>query len=100
MESRATPLEENVSETPAAPEPEPAPDARFRPGAPRPRMFGVASRLSPGTRPELALPALASAGLLWLCYFPVAWGWLAWVAVVPLLCLVRAEASGRRLFFC
>jgi apolipoprotein N-acyltransferase len=29
--------------------------------------------------------ALASAGLLWLCYFPMAWGWFAWVALVPLL---------------
>jgi apolipoprotein N-acyltransferase len=34
-------------------------------------------------------PALMTGGLLWLCYFPVACGWLAWVAQVPLLCLVR-----------
>ena len=27
------------------------------------------------------LPALLSAGLLWACYFPLAWGWLAWVAL-------------------
>lgn len=40
--------------------------------------------------PRLA-PALLSGGLLWLCYFPIGWGWLAWVAVVPLLCLVRAQ---------
>ncbi len=49
-------------------------------------------------RPHLVLPALASAGLLYLCFFPVAWGWLAWVALVPLLCLVRAETTGKRLF--
>jgi apolipoprotein N-acyltransferase len=41
-------------------------------------------------------PALATAGLLWLCYFPVAWGALAWVALVPLLCLVRLPRSRRR----
>jgi apolipoprotein N-acyltransferase len=35
------------------------------------------------------LPALATGGLLWLCYFPLAWGFLAWVALVPFLCLVR-----------
>jgi apolipoprotein N-acyltransferase len=27
--------------------------------------------------------------LLWLCYFPADCGWLAWVALVPYLCLVR-----------
>jgi apolipoprotein N-acyltransferase len=45
------------------------------------------------------LPALATGGLLWLCHFPVAWGWLGWVALVPLLCLVRSEARPRRLYF-
>src|SRR5262245_16637081 len=50
--------------------------------------------------PHLALPALASAGLLWLCFFPVAWGFLGWVALVPLLALVRAEASPRRIKLC
>jgi apolipoprotein N-acyltransferase len=45
------------------------------------------------------LPALLTAGLLWLCYFPVAWGWwLGWVALVPLLCLVRTEARPRRVY--
>ena len=29
--------------------------------------------------------------MLWLCYFPVAWGWIGWVALVPLLCLVRTK---------
>jgi apolipoprotein N-acyltransferase len=43
------------------------------------------------------LAALASAGLLWLSYFPLAWGWLGWVALVPLLALVRATASRRRI---
>jgi apolipoprotein N-acyltransferase len=45
------------------------------------------------------LPALATAGLLWLSYFPVAWGWLGWIALVPLLCLVRSEARPRRIYF-
>jgi apolipoprotein N-acyltransferase len=42
---------------------------------------------------------LATAGLLWLCHFPMAWGWLAWVALVPLLSLVRREAPKRTIFF-
>jgi len=46
------------------------------------------------------LPALATGGLLWLGHFPVAWGWLAWVALVPLLCLVRRAASARCVFLC
>src|SRR5438874_467058 len=41
---------------------------------------------------------VASGVLLWLCHFPVGWGWLAWIALVPLLALVRAEARGRWLF--
>jgi apolipoprotein N-acyltransferase len=32
-----------------------------------------------------------------LCYFPVAWGWLAWVALVPLLALVRLRCRFRYL---
>jgi apolipoprotein N-acyltransferase len=35
---------------------------------------------------------LMTAGLLWLCYFPAACGWLAWIALVPLLGLVRLPA--------
>ncbi len=44
------------------------------------------------------LPALASGLLLWLCYFPIAWGWLAWLALVPLLGLVRAEGRPAQIF--
>jgi apolipoprotein N-acyltransferase len=32
--------------------------------------------------------------MLWASFFPLAWGWLAWVALVPLLCLVRREHGG------
>jgi apolipoprotein N-acyltransferase len=42
-------------------------------------------------------PAL-SAGLLYLAFFPVACGWLAWVALVPLLCLVRTAGRPRFLY--
>jgi len=34
-------------------------------------------------------PALATGALLWMCYFPLAWGWLGWVALVPLLWFCR-----------
>jgi apolipoprotein N-acyltransferase len=54
---------------------------------------------SPAPRPRLALrtllPALTTGLLLWLCYFPAAWGWLAWFALVPLLFLVRSPARSR-----
>lgn len=36
-----------------------------------------------------------SALLLNLSYFPVGWGWLAWVALVPWLMLVRADIRNR-----
>jgi apolipoprotein N-acyltransferase len=47
---------------------------------------------------QLALAASVSGGLLWLCHFPVGWGWLAWVALVPFLFLVRTQAMGCRLY--
>ncbi len=39
--------------------------------------------------------ALASSLLLYLCYFPVAWGFLGWVALAPFLVLVRARIGNR-----
>jgi apolipoprotein N-acyltransferase len=44
------------------------------------------------------VPALASGILLYLCHFPVAWGWLGWIALVPLLCLVRSPARPRTVY--
>ena len=41
---------------------------------------------------------LSSSLLLYLCFFPVAWGWLGWVALVPLLRLIRTKARGRTVF--
>jgi hypothetical protein len=63
----------------AAARPVPHPGALPLPAVPRPRWL-----------------ALATAALLWLCYFPADCGWLAWVALVPLLCLVRLPARPRR----
>src|SRR5215208_289597 len=39
--------------------------------------------------------ALVTAGLLWQCYFPAAFGWQAWFALVPWLMLVRADLPNR-----
>ena len=48
---------------------------------------------APHRRPRLVLAALVSAVMLYACHFPLAQGWwLAWIALVPLLCLVRADA--------
>jgi apolipoprotein N-acyltransferase len=49
-------------------------------------------------RSRALLPALLTGGLLWLCYFPVGWSWLAWVALVPLLSLVRTDAPRWRIY--
>jgi len=46
------------------------------------------------------LLALGMAGLLWLSYFPVACGWLAWFAMVPFLALVRSPARSWQLYLC
>jgi apolipoprotein N-acyltransferase len=47
-------------------------------------------------RSRILLPALLSSVLLWCSYFPLALGWLGWVALVPVLVLVRAETTARR----
>ncbi|HJZ91269.1 MAG TPA: apolipoprotein N-acyltransferase [Gemmataceae bacterium] len=56
----------------------------YDPTAPRSRVF---------------LPAILSGLILYACYFPIAAGFLAWVALVPLLSLVRANARPRRIYF-
>ena len=46
--------------------------------------------------PRVYLPAVASAVLLWTAFFPLDWGPVAAVALVPLLTLVRADVPRRR----
>jgi apolipoprotein N-acyltransferase len=61
----------------------------------------------PFSRPSASRPsiwfgmpfALSSAVLLWACYFPLNAGGLAWVALLPLLVLVRAGVSTRQALF-
>jgi apolipoprotein N-acyltransferase len=43
-------------------------------------------------------PALLTGGLLWLTYFPANCGWIAWVALAPLLSLVRTTARPWRIY--
>jgi apolipoprotein N-acyltransferase len=46
--------------------------------------------------PRVFLPAIISGMLLWAAFFPLDWGALGFVALVPLLSLVRADVSRRR----
>jgi apolipoprotein N-acyltransferase len=66
---------------------------------PRPQLFHQVSPRphSPIQRFALVLPFVTSA-LLWLCYFPAACGWLIWIALVPLLTLVRGGVRPARLY--
>ena len=64
------------------------------PAEPRPAPAPQAPRQRPSALP-LLLASLATGGLLWLCYFPVNCGWLAWFALVPLLFLVAAPPGPR-----
>jgi len=50
-------------------------------------------------RTRVFLPAILSGLLLYLSFFPANAGFLAWVALVPLLSLVRANARPRRIYF-
>jgi apolipoprotein N-acyltransferase len=62
---------------------------QLAPSRPAPRPKAV---------PRPLLLALTCAALSWLCYFPADCGWLAWVALVPLLALVRSPARPRTLY--
>src|SRR5258708_37541860 len=52
----------------------------------------------PQPAPRLMLLALTSAALLWASFYPLNYGWLSWIALVPLLGLVRAQARPRRIY--
>src|ERR1700737_1675105 len=53
---------------------------------------------SPGPRWRLVGLGVSTGVLLWLCHFPVAWSWLAWVALVPLLAAMRSQTRTRLVF--
>ena len=48
--------------------------------------------------PQL-IPAFMTAGLLWASFFPFAQGWLAWIALIPLLSLVRSQPRPRYIYW-
>lgn len=50
-------------------------------------------------KPRVLWLAVATAALLWSGFFPANCGWLAWVSLVPFLCLVRTTAPARRVYF-
>jgi len=55
----------------------------YDPAQPRSRMF---------------LPAILGGLLMYSAFFPLNFGFLAWIALVPLLSLVRANARSRRIY--
>jgi apolipoprotein N-acyltransferase len=63
-----------------------------------PKALGLSAPPAAIRRTPVLLPALLSAGLLWFSFFPVNAGWLAWVALVPLLFLVRSNARRWRIY--
>jgi apolipoprotein N-acyltransferase len=63
-----------------------------------PRPVPAPAPVFPRVRLLPVLLALTTSGLLYLCYFPVAWGWLGWLALVPWLGLVRSRARPALLY--
>jgi apolipoprotein N-acyltransferase len=66
-----------------------------------PETHTTPETLSPQAEPRWRLVGLglASGLMLFLCHFPMAWSWLAWVALVPFLAIVRSPARTRWLFW-
>lgn len=58
---------------------------------PQPSVPAIPPAHPPITRRAFLL-SLTTSGLLWLCYFPADCGGLIWLALVPLLALVRSPA--------
>ncbi len=52
----------------------------------------------PNTLVTCLLPGLVTSLLFGLCFQPVAWGFLGWVALAPFLLLVRSAAPHRKLY--
>src|SRR5437763_14267293 len=50
-------------------------------------------------RSRVFLPAILSGLLLYASFFPLNLGFLAWIALVPFMSLVRANARSRRIYF-
>ena len=49
-------------------------------------------------KPRVFLPAILSAPLLWAAFFPLDFGPIAFVALVPWLVLARTPVAGARLY--
>src|SRR5262245_43383004 len=60
----------------------------------QPRLSPAAMPMVTLPKPWVTLPALTGV-LLWMCFYPLGWGFLGWVALVPFLCTVRLEARPR-----
>jgi apolipoprotein N-acyltransferase len=69
-----------------------------RPVQPMDRSRRQTSPAEVQQRAKLMWLGVASGALLWACYYPVNCGWLAWVALVPLLCLVRTSARASQIY--
>jgi apolipoprotein N-acyltransferase len=74
----------------------PAPQ-RDHPPARREVVAGAPPR-PPSPAKLYPLAGVASGLLLYACHFPLAWGWLGWFALVPLLCLVRTHLRGWKVY--
>jgi apolipoprotein N-acyltransferase len=69
------------------------------PKDPTPQEIIAAARRAPALGSGAFKVACVSACLLWASFTPLGWGPLAWVALVPLLLLVRLERPTHRMYW-
>jgi apolipoprotein N-acyltransferase len=59
-------------------------------GQPAAELAPPAPSQKPAFLRQRLFPALVTAGLMYVCFFPLNWGWLGWVALVPLVAITVA----------
>lgn len=69
------------------------------PKDPTPQEIIASARHAPATGAGAFRVTLISSCLLWASFTPLGWGPLAWIALVPLLLLVRLERPTRRMYW-
>jgi apolipoprotein N-acyltransferase len=95
MDAMATQILPQTSPTGQSSSMNPAPAKRHEPTV---REIIEAARSAPAPARGAVACTLATAVLLWSSFTPIDWGWLGWIALSPIILLVRLERPTRFMY--